>query len=74
MEQLERMEQDKKEEFAVVALDLNGPSSLIQIVDGKPQWLENKCVRCMACLKCTHVQFHKKSKKRRRYSFEKYNK
>lgn len=49
------------------------PSSLIKMVDGKPQWTENKCVRCMACLKCSHVQFNKKSSTRRRYSFEKYN-
>lgn len=48
------------------------PSSLIKMVDGKPQWTENRCVRCMACLKCSHVQFSSKSKQRRRYSFERY--
>lgn len=52
----------------------NCPSSLIKMVDGKPQWTEEKCVRCMACLKCPHVQFSDKSSERRRYSFEKYNK
>lgn len=51
----------------------NCPSSLIKMVDGKPKWTENKCVRCMACLKCSHVQFNEKSSTRRRYSFEKYN-
>lgn len=49
------------------------PSSLIKMVDGKPQWNENKCVRCMACLQCEHVQYGKATKNRRRYSFDKYN-
>ena len=52
----------------------NCPSSLIKMVDGRPVWNENKCVRCMACLKCPHVQFNKKSSSYRRYSFDKYNK
>ncbi|MDO5155947.1 MAG: EFR1 family ferrodoxin [Eubacteriales bacterium] len=52
----------------------NCPSSLIKMVDGKPQWMEDKCVRCMACIKCPHVQFNNQSSKRRRYSFEKYDK
>lgn len=52
----------------------NCPSGLIKMIDGKPKWTENKCVRCMACLKCPHVQFNSKSSSRRRYSFEKYNK
>lgn len=52
----------------------NCPSALIKMVDGKPQWTENKCVRCMACIKCPHVQFNSVSASRRRYSFEKYHK
>lgn len=52
----------------------NCPSGLIKMVDGKPVWSENKCVRCMACIKCPHVQFNDKSSQRRRYSYEKYSK
>jgi len=52
----------------------NCPSGLIKMKDGKPVWSENKCVRCMACLKCPHVQFNDKSSERRRYSYEKYSK
>ena len=52
----------------------NCPSGLIKMKDGKPVWTENKCVRCMACLKCPHVQFNDKSSERRRYSYEKYSK
>lgn len=51
----------------------NCPSNLIKMVDGKPEWTEKKCVRCMACLQCPHVQFSKESSSRRRYSFEKYD-
>ncbi len=48
------------------------PSSLIKMVDSKPQWTENKCVRCMGCLQCEHVQYGSAMKNRRRYGFEKY--
>lgn len=51
----------------------NCPSSLIKMIDGRPQWTEDKCVRCMACLQCEHVQYGHSMKNRRRYKFEKYD-
>lgn len=45
------------------------PSGLIKMVDGKPEWTENKCVRCMACLRCNAVQYGKMLKGKRRYHF-----
>lgn len=50
----------------------NCPAGIIKIVNKKPQWTANECVRCMACLSCEHVQFGKDTKERRRYSYEKY--
>ena len=50
----------------------NCPAGLIKMVDGKPQWTEDKCVRCMACLSCPHVQYGSGTKKRRRYSYNRY--
>lgn len=46
------------------------PSRIIEMVDGRPRWTDNKCVRCMGCLKCSHVQYGKGTVKRRRYSFD----
>lgn len=48
------------------------PSGIIKMVDGKPKWTDNKCVRCMGCLQCEHVQYGKGTCSRRRYSFDKY--
>lgn len=43
------------------------PAGLIQMKNGRPEWTENKCVRCMSCLKCPHVQYGRGTKNRRRY-------
>lgn len=49
----------------------NCPSEVIKMVNGKPCWKENKCVRCMACLSCEHVQYGAGTQNRRRYKFKK---
>lgn len=43
------------------------PAGLIQMENGRPKWTEDKCVRCMSCLKCAHVQYGRATKNRRRY-------
>ncbi len=48
------------------------PSKCIEMVDGKPVWTKNECVRCMACLRCNAVQYGKRMKKTRRYAYNKY--
>ena len=49
----------------------NCPAGIIEMVDGKPMWTDNKCVRCMSCLSCEHVQYGKATTTRRRYMFHK---
>lgn len=46
------------------------PSKCIEMIDGKPVWTQNKCVRCMACLRCNAVQYGEKTKTYRRYAYK----
>lgn len=47
------------------------PSKCIEMIDGKPVWTKNECVRCMACLRCNAVQYGKKTQNYRRYAYGK---
>ncbi len=44
------------------------PANAIRMVDGKPVWVKERCVQCMACLRCEHVQYGKITAKRKRYT------
>ncbi|MDO4976005.1 MAG: EFR1 family ferrodoxin, partial [Eubacteriales bacterium] len=46
------------------------PSRCIEMIDGKPVWTKDECVRCMACLRCNAVQYGKKTKNYRRYAYK----
>ena len=46
------------------------PSKCIEMIDGKPVWTRNACVRCMACLRCNAVQYGKKTQTYRRYAYK----
>lgn len=50
------------------------PVGAIQMVEGKPTWVREKCVMCMACCRCNAIQYDKKILKRRRYVNPEYKK
>lgn len=50
------------------------PVGAITMVDGRPEWLKNRCAMCMACLRCNAVQYGDKTKDRRRYVNPEYKK
>lgn len=40
----------------------------------KPVWIKDRCVQCMACLRCNAVQYGRKTKNKRRYVNPEYKK
>lgn len=46
------------------------PSKCIEMIEGIPVWTSDRCVRCMACLRCNAVQYGKKTKEYRRYAYK----
>lgn len=43
------------------------PTKVIEMIDGRPCWLHDRCVRCMSCLRCNAVQFGKNTMGRTRW-------
>ena len=43
------------------------PVGAIAMVGGRPKWTADRCAHCMACLRCSAVQYGNKTKKRKRY-------
>ena len=43
------------------------PEKAIRLVDGVPTWVKDRCVQCMACLRCGAIQYGKKTEGRKRY-------
>ena len=43
------------------------PVGAIQMTDGRPKWVLDRCARCMACLRCNAVQYGKRTQGRLRY-------
>lgn len=50
--------------------EMNCPENAIVLQDGRPVWVKDKCVHCLACINACPVeaiQYGKSTKKRRRY-------
>lgn len=45
------------------------PTKCIEMVDGRPVWSKDKCIRCMGCLRCNAVQYGNRMKNYRRYAY-----
>lgn len=43
------------------------PVKAIEMVDGVPTWVKDKCVFCMSCVRCNAIQYGEKLKGRYRY-------
>lgn len=43
------------------------PVNAIEMVDGKPVWVKEKCDQCLACIRCNAVQFGKRTVGKYRY-------
>ena len=43
------------------------PVGAIEMVNGRPKWVKERCVHCMACLRCNAVQYGKQTVGRLRY-------
>ena len=43
------------------------PVQAIRMTDGRPKWVADRCVHCMACLRCNAVQYGKRTKGKKRY-------
>lgn len=43
------------------------PVGAIEMVDGKPVWVKEKCDHCLACIRCNAVQYGKRTVGRYRY-------
>ena len=43
------------------------PVGAITMENGRPKWTAPRCTQCMACLRCTAVQYGKRPKGKRRY-------
>lgn len=50
------------------------PVGAIKMVDDKPTWVKERCVQCMACLRCNAMQYGRGTKKRSRYVHPEYKK
>ncbi len=44
------------------------PVGAIEMTDGRPKWVKDRCVRCMACMRCNAVQFGRHTAGRERYT------
>ncbi|MBQ9155850.1 MAG: EFR1 family ferrodoxin [Eubacterium sp.] len=45
------------------------PVDAITMVDGRPVWQKNHCIRCMSCLRCNAIQYGNIIKDKRRYRY-----
>lgn len=43
------------------------PVEAIRMADGRPKWVKDRCAHCQACLRCSAVQYGKRTKGKRRY-------
>lgn len=43
------------------------PVGAIEMIDGKPAWVRERCVFCMSCVRCNAIQYGKKLQGRYRY-------
>ena len=43
------------------------PARVIEMIDGRPHWVHDRCARCMACLRCNAVQYGTKTVGRTRW-------
>ena len=43
------------------------PSAAIELIDGVPTWVKDRCVHCMSCMRCNAIQYGKKTLGRRRH-------
>ena len=43
------------------------PTKVIEMIDGRPHWVHDRCARCMACLRCNAVQYGTKTVGRTRW-------
>lgn len=43
------------------------PVKAIEMVDGKPKWVKDKCDHCLACVRCNAVQYGKRTVGKYRY-------
>ena len=43
------------------------PEKAIRLIDGVPTWTKDRCVQCMACLRCGAIQYGKKTEGKKRY-------
>lgn len=50
------------------------PVGAIEMIDGHPTWVKDRCVMCMACARCNAIQYGSKMKKHRRYVNPEYKK
>ena len=44
------------------------PVKAIVMVDGRPTWVKDRCVQCMACIRCGAVQYGKSTVGKKRYT------
>lgn len=44
------------------------PEGAIRLINKKPEWIKERCVQCLACLRCEHVQYGKITAARKRYT------
>ena len=44
------------------------PVKAIEMRDGRPKWVKDKCVHCMACIRCGAVQYGKRTAGKKRYT------
>ena len=45
------------------------PQKCIEMIEGVPVWTNDRCIRCMSCLRCNAIQFGNMIKNRRRYRY-----
>ncbi len=43
------------------------PYQAIELQDGKPVWVKERCAHCMSCMRCNAIQYGKKTEGRARY-------
>lgn len=43
------------------------PAKAIQLIDGKPTWIKEKCDHCLSCVRCNAVQYGKRTVDAYRY-------
>ena len=44
------------------------PVNAIEMKDGRPSWVKDKCCQCMACARCGAIQYGKLTKGKKRYT------